>query len=275
MAVRYTMSRKVTGPVMGAKVQQPVSGMTMDAKRLAPPAAARIPAPPAAPAGALAPSVTPPPDPAYDQTVAGLTRQRDTRLAALEAQRAQTFLTYGYKQDPVTGAISFDASNPYSQAAMYARQYDQARTGNTNSYAARGQLYAGSLQNAQNDAYFREGQAMDSTQKALQAALAANRADRDETLSGFELGLGDAMGGRIGRVGDNPLYSPVVPGAAAAASAAKAAATRRNPSSISAIAASVAAQKSPAAKPKVKVKAAAKGSGMTDSRSIMGPKRRR
>lgn len=38
--------------------------------------------------------------------------------------------------------------NPFNQMAMLRKHFDQTQKGNTNSYAARGQIYAGSLQNA-------------------------------------------------------------------------------------------------------------------------------
>ena len=41
--------------------------------------------------------------------------------------------------------------NPYSRAALLQRTFENNKRGNTNSYAARGQLYAGSLVNAQNE----------------------------------------------------------------------------------------------------------------------------
>lgn len=48
-----------------------------------------------------------------------------------------------------------DVTNPFSRAALLVRTHRQNERGNTNSYAARGQLYAGSLQNAQNEEGFR------------------------------------------------------------------------------------------------------------------------
>jgi len=53
---------------------------------------------------------------------------------------------------------------------MMARAYHQAVSRNTNSYAARGQLYAGSLQNAQNDANFGYQRSSAAAQQAYQNA---------------------------------------------------------------------------------------------------------
>lgn len=44
-----------------------------------------------------------------------------------------------------------DVTNPFSRAALLKRSYQQHQAGNTNSMAARGQLYSGALQNAQNE----------------------------------------------------------------------------------------------------------------------------
>lgn len=49
---------------------------------------------------------------------------------------------------------NIDPNNPFSRAALLKRSYDQSVKGNTNSYAAQGQLYAGSLQRAQNETRF-------------------------------------------------------------------------------------------------------------------------
>lgn len=59
-----------------------------------------------------------------------------------------------------------DVSNPFSKAALLKRSFQQTQRGNTNSYAARGQLYSGALQNAQNDAAFNNLQGQDSLLKA-------------------------------------------------------------------------------------------------------------
>lgn len=57
--------------------------------------------------------------------------------------------------DPLKGSNfrigeNVDVTNPFSRAALLARSHKQNVAGNTNSMAARGQLYSGALQNAQN-----------------------------------------------------------------------------------------------------------------------------
>jgi hypothetical protein len=68
----------------------------------------------------------------------GITQTRDDTLSGLTSQRAQGLAAYGYTEDPTTGALAFDPNDPYSQASLALKSYNQAKTGNTNSYAANG-----------------------------------------------------------------------------------------------------------------------------------------
>lgn len=67
---------------------------------------------------------------------------------------------YGYDQNGnlITGGADL---NPYAQAAILKRNYENSQRGTTNSYAAQGQLYAGSLINAQNTNDFNYGASSD------------------------------------------------------------------------------------------------------------------
>lgn len=64
-----------------------------------------------------------------------------------ELSSAYGFSTPGLT-DQAGNAITQDISNPYSKAAILQKTYDQRKMGVGNSYAAQGQLYAGSLSNA-------------------------------------------------------------------------------------------------------------------------------
>lgn len=55
--------------------------------------------------------------------------------------------------------------NPYSQAAVLQRNYDNTKRGTTNSYAAQGQLYSGALLNKQADDAFGYSRADDSLKR--------------------------------------------------------------------------------------------------------------
>lgn len=55
--------------------------------------------------------------------------------------------------------------NPYSQANILQRNYDIAKRGTTNSYAAQGQLYSGALKNAQATNTYNYNRASDALQR--------------------------------------------------------------------------------------------------------------
>jgi hypothetical protein len=81
----------------------------------------------------------------YEGNVNNLLRDRQAAQANAGFQQQQTqqsFGLYGPYADPKT--------NPYSQAAQLQARLSQANKTSLNSYAAHGQLYAGSMQNATN-----------------------------------------------------------------------------------------------------------------------------
>lgn len=184
---RLSMSKKVAVP----------KGVTMTAKVPVPRPVA--PAPPA-----VAPAPRPfnpnalPPDALYEQQIAGLGRQRDTTLAGLATQRQGSLLDYGYTQG-AGGALAFDPTNPYSQAAIMKRHYNESRAGSGVSLAAQGQLYSGAYQNAQDYANKQELQSSDALQKQLLAFLSRNTQQAAEAGNAYETGVGTAGGDRLGR----------------------------------------------------------------------------
>lgn len=160
-------------------------------------------APAPAPASASDPAAGGPPvDPVYDNTIGTLQRTRDTTLAGLTGQRTRTLADYGYNEG-VGGSLTVNPNDPFSKAALLQRTYDQRRTGNTNSYAARGQLYSGALQNAQDAANFGQLRDSDQLQKALINFLAGNTGARNTAQTNYELGAGQALGDRIVRAANN------------------------------------------------------------------------
>jgi hypothetical protein len=70
-------------------------------------------------------------------------------LAVIDQAPGALRRQYGYTD---TGDI--DPNNPFGKAQLLKRSYDQAQKGNTNSYAARGQLYSGALQRRKNEDQF-------------------------------------------------------------------------------------------------------------------------
>lgn len=98
---------------------------------------------PAAPTGL-------PVDPAYDAATGAASFNYQTAALGAQYQRGQLGQSYGLGIRP-DGSVFDDVSNPYSRAAEQQKAYDRARRGTTTSLAAQGQLYAGSMQNAQNE----------------------------------------------------------------------------------------------------------------------------
>jgi hypothetical protein len=86
-----------------------------------------------------------------------------------EAARGQLGSTYGFGVD-ASGNVIDDHSNPYSRAAALQTAHDNAVRGTDTSYAARGQLYAGSRINAQN---YNETQALKGRDQLIREFMAA------------------------------------------------------------------------------------------------------
>lgn len=88
-------------------------------------------------------------DPVYQGQLAVGRQRLSSTLAALDNEQTTGLTRFGFTPD---GQI--DASNPFSQAALLKRNYDQSVRGTTNSMAARGQLYSGALQRQQRENRF-------------------------------------------------------------------------------------------------------------------------
>lgn len=89
-------------------------------------------------------------------------RDRDFANTDLSLREQRARQDYGFD----------DMSNPYSRAAQLQRSYQNAQRGTTNSYAAAGQLYAGSLNNARNIDSYNFNKAWSEEQMAYQRELA-------------------------------------------------------------------------------------------------------
>jgi hypothetical protein len=172
-------------------------------------------APPSAPSGGSPSSSTGapasfglPPDPAYQAAIGALQGSRDNTEAGLAQQRAAGLSAYGYTEDPNTHAIAFDPNNPYSQAALMRKRAEQAKTGNTTSYAAAGQLYAGSLQNAQNANTDQFNQSNDALTKAVQNFLAQNTIAANAAGDAYNSGAAGALGDSVARASAAPAVGP-------------------------------------------------------------------
>lgn len=109
----------------------------------------------------------PPPkfDPMGDLSYAG-TASAQTNLE----QHAQGEHDYQYTRGEQLYGIdpngATNSLNPYAQAAILKRNYDNSVRGTNNSYAASGQLYSGARVNAQANNDFGYGQGMDQLKRA-------------------------------------------------------------------------------------------------------------
>lgn len=167
------------------------TGLSWKSSWAQPRVAAAKPPVTAAPTPAPPPQITPgvqPPDAIYEMEHELAGNQYAQSLQRAQYQRGQLGTEYGIGQDP-SGNVFYDNSNPYARSAMMQQVYDRSRASNTNSYAARGQLYAGSLQDAQNEAARQFGQNRD---QLLRSFLAAQAGIKDQ-----ELAAGNALQDRI------------------------------------------------------------------------------
>lgn len=169
------------------------------------------------PQGFTASASTLPPDPAFDQAMSGITGTRDNTLGSLTQARTSGLATYGYTEDPTTHALAYDPNNPYSQAALLRQHYQQSKTGSTNSYAASGQGYAGSLQNAQDENTRQFNIGDNSLLNAVRTFLANNTTAQNNAISTFDTNAGTAFGQRVTNAPGNPLYQPASAAAAGGA----------------------------------------------------------
>lgn len=154
--------------------------------------------PGAAPA---APAATPTPwDPAYETSVAGANRTYGNALAGLAYQKQAAQQEYGLDQ-----GFNDYQTNPYSRAALLEQKFKQANRGTSTSYAARGQLYAGSSQNALS--YNREGygQERDSLEKTYRSALQGIGAEGLSAGDERNERIADATWERINQAAGAPL----------------------------------------------------------------------
>jgi hypothetical protein len=156
-----------------------------------------------------------PPDPVYQAAIGALLGTEGNTLAGLTQQRGAYLSGAGYTEDPTTHAIAYDPNNPYSQAALLRKSYQQAKAGNTNSYADAGQGYAGSLQNAQNASTDKFNTSDNALTNAVINFLANNTIQQNAAVTDYNTGAAGALGTSVQAAPNNPLYSPASAGSAA------------------------------------------------------------
>ena len=125
---------------------------------------------------------------AYDSQVASLGSSLQHTQTDLAGQNLALQQQYGF------GA---DQSNPFSVARQLERQYGQRKAGTQNSYAAQGQLYAGSLSDAKGADRYDYEQSQDSALRDYQAKLAGLSSQGVQAQDQYEQGSADAYAQRL------------------------------------------------------------------------------
>jgi hypothetical protein len=158
-----------------------------------------------------------PPDASFTAEIEGLGQTYRSDLAGNTEGRKRGLMDYGYLEDEATGGLSFDANNPFSRAALLKRNYDTQRRSSAQSMGAGGQLYSGAFQNRQDLVNRDQLGGEDSLQKSLGDFLLSNTDSKRKIGENYAAGLRRADESRLGRINENPLYSPTVSAADAAA----------------------------------------------------------
>lgn len=154
-----TAVRKPTVSLAG----RPATGKLAMLQTIAPQGGVSAGAAPAAPDAAAMPI-----NPQFGADVNSAQLNLSTTEQQNEAARSQLGSQYGFGVD-ASGNVIDDHSNPYSRAAALQTAHDIAVRGTNTSYAARGQLYAGSRINAQN---YNETQALKGRDQLIREFMA-------------------------------------------------------------------------------------------------------
>lgn len=158
-----------------------------------------------------------PPDPAYDQQVGAIDKGTKNTVAGLTGERDRTLLDYGYNVqydadgNPLTNTLTFDPTNVFSRAAQLRKRWMEARSGTQNGMAAQGQLNSGAYGRAQRQNNYGESAQTDAEMKGLLNFLARNGSQVAAAKIAGETAKGEAMGARVARIPENPLYDPTRP----------------------------------------------------------------
>jgi hypothetical protein len=135
----------------------------------------------ASPAAPAAPKFDAYLDPGYAASAGAYTTQGEHAQAQHDYQTHRGAQSYGY--DAQGNLISGGSDwNPYNEAQILQRNYDNTVRGTTNSYAAQGQLYSGAINNAQNTNTWNYGVASDKLKRGASDFYNSN----DVTLQGVQ-----------------------------------------------------------------------------------------
>lgn len=139
-----------------------------------------------------------PVDPFYDAATGQAQRNLALTQQGLAYQRGQLGSTFGLGVSAL-GVVIDDVSNPYSRAAALQESYDRSRQSNTTGMAARGQLYSGALQNAQNESAHQFDKDRDALIRQFMGAQQAIQQGELEAQNSYQGTMGQAASERIMR----------------------------------------------------------------------------
>jgi hypothetical protein len=123
----------------------------------------------------------------YESTINNLGTDRTNSLANLQYESAQGEKQFGFN----------DTSDPYNNLKMLQQHFEQAKKGALNSMAARGHLYSGAAQNAQNLATDDYNKSYAGQQRQYQDFLHGQEQKKLATESAFNKGKSDATYNRL------------------------------------------------------------------------------
>lgn len=124
---------------------------------------------------------------AYESTVGSLGRNRDNTLLGLEQTELETKKRAGFD----------NTSDPFSRANQLQQNFANANRGTLNNYAAAGQLYSGSLNNARDIDRTNFERGWDSERKAYQDQLATLAQRRLDATTDYDEGVLEAEADRL------------------------------------------------------------------------------
>jgi hypothetical protein len=134
-------------------------------------------------------------DSAYDASFALAGKSRDDVLAYLAGQAQQLRTNYGYADDNFT----LDLTNPFGQAQLLKKSYDQSKTGTENSYASRGQQTTGAYNRMQGENLSQYQQGEDRLQKSYIADRANLAYQAQQALNQYGIDTTNAEGSALDR----------------------------------------------------------------------------
>lgn len=164
-----------------------------------PPGPPKVPAPPV--------PTDPRIDALYSDETTGLRTEYGNSLTDITFDENKTAGRYGFVIGrDAQGNATFNSANPavdpadpFSKMSLLQRSYEQAKTGTTNSMAAQGHLYSGSLRNAQTENTYQMDLGKNSLISEFQDYIEQSTRGRRAAGTDYSAGVANAAGRRLDR----------------------------------------------------------------------------